>query len=29
MKTAIYQYWDGPVRESVHACVKNIKAYAL
>lgn len=28
MKTAIYQYWDGPVRESVHACVKNIKAYA-
>lgn len=27
-KTAIYQYWDGPVRESVHAGVRNMKAYA-
>lgn len=28
MKTAIYQYWDGKVRPSVHAGVKNMKAYA-
>ena len=28
MKTAIYQYWDGNVRPSVHAGVKNMKAYA-
>ena len=28
MKTAIYQYWDGNVRESVHAGVANMKAYA-
>lgn len=28
MKTAIYQYWDGPVRESVKAGVKHMKAYA-
>ena len=28
MKTAIYQYYDGPIRESIRASVKNIKAYA-
>ena len=28
MKTAIYQYYDGPIKESVRASVKNIKAYA-
>jgi hypothetical protein len=28
MKNLIYQYWDGPVRESVHAGVRAMKAYA-
>jgi len=28
MKNLIYQYWDGPVRESVHAGVNAMKAYA-
>lgn len=28
MKTVIYQYWDGNVRPSVYAGVKNMKAYA-
>lgn len=28
MKTAIYQYYDGPLTESIQASVKNIKAYA-
>lgn len=28
MKNLIYQYWDGHVRESVHAGVRAMKAYA-
>ena len=28
MKTAIYQYYDGPLTESIQASVKNIKSYA-
>lgn len=28
MKTVIYQFWDGKVRDSVHAGVANMKKYA-
>ena len=28
MKTAIYQYWDGNIKPSVYAGVKNMKSYA-
>ena len=28
MKVAIYQFWDGNVRESALAGVKNMKSYA-